>query len=189
MSRKSRNRDELSYLLMGFAVLCFIAAFYFNGETGKDVHNLPPAGGIVGPVVAAKKNTVYDIRVRYNRLTVGSWANVEGSVLDENKNYLFGFGKELYYETGHDSDGKWTEHVKKYDLPVTFPEKGTYYIRMAVESGRGFGAGSVETAATPSNAMTITVARQRGSSLPHMLAGILAFVIGCVRDWFRKTRG
>ena len=55
------------------------------------------------------------------------WSAVTGNVLDQDKNYLFGFGQEFWKESGYDSDGRWTESKTKYDMKVTLP-KGIYYL-------------------------------------------------------------
>jgi hypothetical protein len=130
------------------------------------VKQLPPAGGIIGPITVAKDRTTYHVKVKQPIRKSGHWATVSGEVLDANKKYLFGFGKEFWAESGRDSDGYWSESVTKYDMKVNLG-KGTYYLGIATERHPGVTDG-----------IQVKVQRKSGSGLPFTIAGIMAMLLG-----------
>ena len=108
-------------VLLGYAALCFVTAIIMNWGVGKTYREtLKSNGSMVGPIEVQKKNTVFLIEVRqpvqYQRFSF-----VQGSVLNAQKQYLFGFGEELWAESGRDSEGAWSESKQEYDHKVTLP--------------------------------------------------------------------
>ena len=51
------------------------------------------------------------------------------------KQSLFSFGEELWHETGYD-EGHWREQNNAFNMDITFPNPGTYYIRFSSESSQ-----------------------------------------------------
>jgi hypothetical protein len=128
-------------------------------ETGQESSTL------IGPITVRKFNAVYTIAIR-SPLSENTWAYIEGEVLDRNKNFLFSFGKELWHETGYDDEGQWNESDDSYDMKVTFPTPSTYYIKLKSQTNY----------ALPQAEVTVT--RRNGSSIPHMVFGMVTLLIG-----------
>ena len=94
--------------------------------------SLPKTGGLIGPVEIKKDNTVCTIK-SYQDVALNQSSFLTGNVLDENKQYLFGFGKDLWNEEGNDDEGYWHETENNYETRVTFPIKGKYYFEFEAE--------------------------------------------------------
>lgn len=137
-----------------------------NSDTSEQEENTTTATSF-GPLTTKKYNETYAIRVAAS-LPVNTWSFVEGEVLDEEKEYLFSFGKELWHETGRDSDGPWTESENNYTMKITLPEPGTYYFRFKTQ-------GRYDVAA-----LRVVISKRYGSSLPHIMLGLFALTIGLV---------
>ncbi|MFC1749022.1 hypothetical protein ACFL2V_09480 [Pseudomonadota bacterium] len=161
-----------------FGVLSLLMSWYYSSDAEtlyKESVRLNPNTPelLLGPMKVAKKNTAYEITVKTD-LNINSWAFVEGEILDQNKDYLYSFGKELWHESGYDSDGSWTESNNDYSLDVTFPTAGVYYLKFKSEAQR------------PPRSVTIKVARSHGSALPHFWFGVLSIIIGIVLNEFKN---
>lgn len=165
---------KASYALLAFAGLCFLTSFFLNMDVGSSVEQtIPLSGGDVGPIEVKEDYSVYRIAVAQTLNAYGMWSFVGGEVLDEQKEYLFGFGKELWKDRGVDYEGyAWSEQDTTFDLKVTFPKKGAYFLRFSIETNQPSGAGSVMVKVTP----------KQGSSLAHFILGILS-LIGAVGLW------
>ncbi len=165
--KKREEFNKIGLLFLGYAVLCFITSFWFNSNIGKAALNeqVPPQGGIVGPLDVKERNAVYLITVQQN-VDDGKWSFVSGDVLDVNKNYLFGFGGEFWDERGRDSDGPWHEKKEDFELKVTFPDPGKFFLEFKSEmktsdSGRE---------------INVQVKKKRGSSLAHFILGLFSII-------------
>lgn len=175
--RANEEKIRVGWALLGFAVLCFITSLVLNSNVGKPVTKiLSPADNIVGPIEVRENNEVYLIKVHQSIRAYGTWSVVEGSVLDKDKNYLFGFSDELGSYAGRDSEGSWTEVKSDYKMKITMPQKGTYYFSFSFQTNN---PGAVEQ-------MRVTVARKKGSSLVLFWAGILALAFGAGCLWIYK---
>lgn len=167
-----------------WGLISILTSWFYNGTTSKHSEQFnpsqitkprlqtnplqaltKPSGKIMGPITIDSPYTVALIKIKTN-IPVQSWAFVEGEVLNEDKEYLFSFGKELWHETGRDSDGAWKEENDTYKMKVTFPQKGKYYINFKTESSRS------------SYTIDVTIYKKRGSSLPHLWFGIFALIMG-----------
>lgn len=153
---------------------------FFNGPMPSSVIEDMAAQGeakneqaLIGPINVKKRREVYEISIVAS-LPAQSWSFIEGEVLDQDKEYLFSFGKELWYETGRDADGAWSENKNHYSIRVTFPQPGTYYLNFKTDSNK-----------MPQNGV-VKVTRKRGSALPHFWFGIIALVTGIVLNEIRN---
>ena len=174
---KKEAHNKIAIVLLAFAGLCFITSLILNMNVGSKIkESIPSSGGMVGPVEVKKDYSVYLIKVKQSLNSYGTSSFVSGDVLDEKKEYLFGFGKEFWKETGYDSDGRWSEAVTDYDVKLTFPKKGTYYLAFNTEMSSPRAGGVVQ----------VTVQPKRGSSLAHFVLGIIA-IIACVIVWARAN--
>ncbi len=176
-NKKVNIKFNTPMILICFALVCFFTSCVFNNNTGRGVKKqVTHLGGEIGPINISKDNSVYEINLA-QRLGYGSWSNVEGEVLDENKKHLFTFNKELWAERGYDSEGAWTESDNKIDTKITFKKKGIYYIRL-----------SSEASADVNSNIQIAINKKRGSGLPHLMAGIFSLILGLFL-YFRENTG
>lgn len=169
---------KVATVCMIAGVLSLLTAWVYSFETTKvlDVRlfpgkNLKPA--ISGPIHVGTYNETYTIQIIASMRTQ-SWSFIEGQVLDRNKTYLFSFGKGLWDEEGRDGDGYWRDTNNTYDITVTFPKPGNYYIRLESEYN------------TPPSNITLKVRKQVGSSIPHFWLGILALLLGVGLNEFQN---
>jgi hypothetical protein len=141
--------------------------------------NLLTTGGEIGPIKVEKDNTVYSVKVNQKLSNSGDWSFVSGDVLGANKEYLFGFGKEFWKESGYDDEGPWHEVVDNFDIKVTFYKAGIYYLNFNTEM-------SSETAGSEVN---VTAEPRKGSSLAHFTLGIFSIIIGLFILFFMQGTG
>ena len=155
-------------IMILFGIVSLFTSAFFTMSASKPVSfQLPPEGGTVGPIKTKAENTVLLIELKQHMNSNG-WIFVEGEVMDDDEEYLFGFGEELWHESGYDG-GPWTEWKTDFDLKVTIPEKGTFYL--------GFKTESQPAATTPIN---VKVEQKVGSTVPHFAAGLLGLILGFV---------
>jgi hypothetical protein len=184
VSRKNNDPNKVDLgkvasVFIVFGIIGLITAWVYSMETGEVLSRTfqPSQYGkevTYGPLRVEKRGAVYEVSIDA-KMPVNSWSFVEGQVLDQNREYLFSFGKELWHERGRDSDGTWQEAEDEYSMEITFPEAGTYYLSFKTESNR-----------QPYD-VKVTVAKQRGSSLPHLWFGIITLVIGIVLNEKRNA--
>ena len=172
-------------LLVG--ILSLFTALFMNNNDGQPIaENLPPLGGTIGPY-EFDENTVLDVDVSQTLQKEG-WSFVSGELLNAEEETLFGFGDELWWETGVDSEGySWNESVRTYDLKITVPETGTFYFDFSVESGLKAGVrgppGAAAAAPKPETYLSqinVKITKKAGSALPHLVFGIFALLAGII---------
>ncbi len=151
-----------------FGLLGLMTAWFYSNETVKVIYSVynPQESKEYkefGPIAVSEKGAVYRISVNA-KLANQSWSFIEGEVLNNDKEYLFSFGKELSYYSGSD----WSEVDDDYSIKVTFPQIGKYYLRFKTESSHN-----------PQN-ITVKVSSRVGSSLPHFWFGIITLIIGVI---------
>ena len=174
---KKKILSQSAKILLVFGILCIITSFIMTGSEGKSQkYKLDPEGGIIGPITTSKKNTVYEIYVEQNLAQDSQWSFVSGELLDENKNYLFGFGEEFWKESGYDSEGYWSDKVTNYDMDITIPEKGSYYLKFNSEIAQGVNV-----------PILINLKKKRGTGSAFVLMGIITLVIGVVINQIAKN--
>jgi hypothetical protein len=162
------NLGSVATVFILFGLLGLITAWFYSGESVKVIHNAyyPQKSEPYkefGPIVVAEEDAVYRIKVRAY-LAQQSWSFVEGEVLNEEREYLFSFGKELSHYSGSD----WSEVDNDYTIKITFPATGKYYLRFKAESSR-----------TPKS-IAVEVHSQVGSGVPHFWFGIITLIIGII---------
>ncbi|CAN7668849.1 hypothetical protein ASC89_27510 [Devosia sp. Root413D1] len=123
---------------------------------------------MVGPFTIARPGQSIWVSVKAN-LPVNSWVFIEGELLDARQNYLMGFGSELWHETGYD-DGPWDETDNNYNLNLTIPEAGEFYLNFKTQ-------GELRP-----ERIEVNIRRTRGSNIPHLIFGIVTLLAGLVMN-------
>lgn len=176
---KTGQNMQIAKVFFVFAILCFITGFILSFNTGvKESATVSEDGALIGPFTIEEDNTVLQMEV--NRSIQGeTWSFITLELLDEDQNYLMGFGDELYYETGYDSDGRWTASKQSYDQKFTIPEKGEFYLRAVTENGSQIPSeyGDIK----------VTIKEQIASSIPQVIAGIVGLLIS-IFFWYRAVK-
>jgi hypothetical protein len=178
--KQSSTKNQIGLILLFYAGLCFMTSLYFNSSSGDIIKaDLLSSGGEVGPINVKKNDTVYSIKVNQRMKRSGDWSFVSGDVLGANKEYLFGFGKEFWTESGYDGDGPWHESDDNFEMKVTFYKAGVYYLNFNTEM-------SSDTAGSSVN---VTVEPKKGSALAHFILGIFSIIIGLFILFFMQETG
>ena len=120
-SRTKYLPHVISLFSIGIALMVFRIVFViFSSEISSgNVHS----NEIIGPIEVSGKS-LYKISVEHqlNRFS-NNWCSLSMLLLDENKNYITGASKDLYYE--RDRDGSYSESNAEYSIVIKKP--GTYY--------------------------------------------------------------
>ena len=172
------NTSNATKALFIYGLLCLIIAFVLSFNTGQEIKQTVSmqGGDFIGPLKVAKANTVYLIDV-IQSVSSNSWTFLNIDVLDEQKQYLFSFGDELWHESGYDSEGGWSESNNSFNLKMTLPKKGIYYFNLKGEKGGGN---------TNSHA-TVTINQKVGSSLALSILGIIS-LLAAVAVWYFRNK-
>ena len=166
--------EDPSVIFIAFGLICFLTTLIMNGRVSKSLKQTISADvAEIGPIDVKKDRSVLELNAEQRHLTSGQWNYIRGEVLDQDKNYLFSFGKELWAESGYDSEGPWQESDKSMRSKFTIQKAGTYYIRLTSENSQ-----TAKTAYEKDTNITVSVVQKRGSSLPHFIAGLLSLFIG-----------
>ncbi len=172
------NRYGLSFIVFG--IICLITAWILSFSVGNSVkQRLPAKGGKFGPIQVDKKNEIVEIKVSQN-VDSRHWSSIEAEVLDDKNKYLFAFSEELWFETGYDSEGQWKEGKQKYDISITFPQPGKYFIKFSSANSRSSNVGDIR----------VVVNKKLGSSIAHNWMGYISLFLGIAILYFsRKSKG
>lgn len=167
------NFSVIVKVLIVFGIISLFTAFIFSIETGEIASkemklSLFRSDSMqVGPFDVNKNNQSLKVSFKID-LQSQSWTVVSGKVLNENKEYLFSFSKELSYYSGRDSEGSWSELDDSYSMSLTFPKKGKYYLDIDLEFDR-----------KPST-LKVWISKKLGSHIPHMIFGILLVILAII---------
>jgi hypothetical protein len=154
-----------------FSLIGFVTAAFFSFDKEEVVRDSFSFGteAMSGPIYVKKHHETYNIDITAN-IPRQTWMFLEGEVLDDEKEYLFAFGKELWHETGYDGDGAWRENKNHYNIKVTFPNPGSYYLNFKTENAYSDNSSQAD--------FVVIVRKKNGSSIPHLWFGILTLIIG-----------
>jgi len=175
---KAITMESSATLLMGYAILCFVTSIILNMGSGQPLTaTLGKEGGEVGPVVVEKAGEVYQVEINQPLKAYDIWSFVDGEVLNEEKEFLFGFGDEVWSESGYDDEGSWYEKKEDFSHNVTFPEAGTYYLNFKSETSS---QGSVD-------GVQVRVQKLVGASLAHFWIGMISFIAAISLWWMASN--
>ena len=157
---------KVALALLAFALLYLVTAFVMSSATtlSSKTYRLKES---IGPIRTTVDNTVLEVNVQ-GRLMNNSWSYLELVMQNSKKEYLYSFGKELWRESGYDSDGSWSEADQDFTQKITIPKKGIYYLALTGEGSNN------------NSTYKVRVSEAAGSSLPHMWIGILLILVGLV---------
>ena len=190
---------KVGVALLAWSFIALVFAAYFSGSEKSDsyeVHPLevkdswkalqkqegkPQPLYQIGPIVVQRPGETYELRVK-SYVPTNRWSFIEVQVLDQQEEYLYSLGNELWHETGRDSDGKWRERKDQFDTAITFPEPGFYYFNFLVD----------KNFKQQHKVLTVKVSKRNGSSLAHSVISIILLIVGLILieiQWsvFRKT--
>lgn len=153
---------------LAYGVACLITALVLSMNVGDSIsQSFSPKGGKFGPIEVVEENEVVNIAVSQH-VKDRNWSYVEGEVVDSNDNYLFSFSEELWFETGRDSDGYWEEGKRSYDISITFPKPGKYFLNFTSENNRSSGVGDIRVKAM----------KEIGSNVAFLWLGCISLILG-----------
>ena len=155
--------NNIMLIVSIFCVICFATYFNVSSQSVASKSYSLDEGSIYGPIVVKKGQT------KICCIEPKMWAQnrslyFSGEVLDEDKDTLYEFGKELWHEDGYDSEGYWVESDNKMQAYLTFSEEGKYYIQFHTEEN-----------AMSSVGLKITV--KKGSGIPYFMVGFWLFIL------------
>jgi len=161
-----------------FGTFCLFGALLMSFKVEKPLESyMAPPTILFGPIETKKPNQV--VNITFSQVVpLESWSSIEVDVENENGDYLFGFGDELWHESGWDSDGYWEESKTAYDMDITFLDPGRYFLNITVQG---------KTDLQTSRNLRVTAKQTRGSSLLFIWAGFIAFVIAALMIWMRQA--
>lgn len=170
---QQKLRDNLLYnniciIVCIFSIICFATSMFFHNSTVKEktFYDLQE-NSTFGPIKIADTSQVYKIIAYFNGDNTSSY--ISGEVLDQDKDTVYEFGKDLWHESGYDSEGYWSESERRMVADLTFSEKGTYYIKFNTEENS-------------MKFLTITVQLKKGSYVAHLEVGAM-FLIFAALIW------
>lgn len=185
---KTRRRMwVVGKVMLGFSAVCLISAvgltsFSFGGFSATE--QVSPTGGVVGPLTIEEDNVMLAVDVeqfieegassRFQR-----WSFITVELLDENKQYLSGFGGGLWHEAGYDEGEHWQQDDEDFGTTVQVPRAGTYYLRLQTEANVG------EDELWP---ITVEIDERVGNPAPLQAAGYVAFLLGIVMVVVGRSR-
>lgn len=161
-------KHGISFILFG--LICLMTAWILSSSIGDSIkQSIPSSGGLFGPIKTHQNNEIVEITIA-QQVSDRHWSTVIAEVMDEDHNYLFSFSEELWYETGRDAEGPWSEGRTNSNISVTFPESGNYFINFSSENSQNSRAGDIQ----------VEVSKKLGSSLAFLWIGFISLIIGIV---------
>jgi len=118
-------------VLLGISLIVLKSLITFTSPSiiSGDISN---EGGLIGPI-EANFSELQSLSLQYNLpRTSNKWCSVTTLLLDENKNFICGANKDLFYE--RDLDGTYSEFHMRYDIDIT--EYGKYYYQIITKHSK-----------------------------------------------------
>lgn len=161
-------------ILLGLAVLCFLAAFYQKRAIGeKQTFRFDPAATAESQTfTVTDPHTIYTVSVYQSTAGLATnrdWSDVSIRIEGRKGDKVLAFGSDFWKASGYD-DGPWSENKNRYEMNTVFPVAGTYTLH-------------VEHNSNPPNyhrPIGVELQRQRGSTIPLMVLGVIALLGGIV---------
>ena len=180
--QKKENLFFYNNLMLIVTVFCLVCFFtYYNVESqtiAKRTYSLDE-GSTYGPIVV-KKGQPKICKIKSAMYGDNQSIYFSGEVLDEEKETLYEFGKDLWHESGYDSEGYWSESDRNMEARLAFTEPGTYYIQFHTDENR-------------MNQIGLEIVVKKGSGIPHLMMGtdllllVIIFFILLNREWVAEN--
>lgn len=166
---KLHSIGNISVILIVFSLLCFVTSFFMSFSTVLIKTNVSEKQSIVGPFDIKKSNTVINIKGKHKLSRNGAYNSLTIELLDSFQKSLYGFGDEMYFSSGRDSDGYWEESRKTVNSKMTIKKPGKYYLKITSST-------NVMPRYFSNFPMTFIVTKHNGSSVPHFILGLFSFI-------------
>ncbi len=167
------HRLDLMFLaraLLGLVLLCGLSAVVVAvTPLSVTTHPLDDKG-----TIPDLPPGLYDITLHKADIADGAWVYIEGAVTDPKGTYELGFGDSLWYETGRDSDGPWSEGDYSYTAAVKLPRPGPHTLTFTVQVGRDKG---YDPTTYTNKSFTVTVSRYWAAPPPLLAMAFGALVL------------
>lgn len=132
----------ISIVFFGFTMLCAASTIYFDRDVGEPLtRQFDENGGMLGPIEVPEDNTVYEFTA-IRAVPYGGWSYVGIELLNDEGEYLMGFGDEFWAEQGYDSDGHWSESYNRYYTNIVIPSEGVHFVKVNVENPKRLASSS-----------------------------------------------
>lgn len=152
---------KLQFILIAFGILCLFSTIILKSKDSYLSTSLPGNGGKIGPL---EGETVYHMRLRQS-IPTNSWSFIEVSVVTEDEDALFSFGKEFWNEVGHEYGERWQESQEELEYDFTLPE-GTFYLNVEVP----------ETKVANYYKLNAYIFKRNGSSMLMVIVAMISLV-------------
>ena len=163
--------NNICIIVCIFCALCFLTADKLEHSIVKKQDYNISQNNMIGPVIVDSKSSIYKIEADFYGKNSSDYISVE--VLDEDKDTLYEFGKDLWHEEGRDADGYWSEGDTKMKAHLSFSEKGKYYLLFNTEKNN-------------ISEILITIYKLKASYIPHLKMGMI-FLIILLIFWLPKN--
>jgi len=155
--------NNLMLIVAIFCAVCFVTYFNIENQTiAKKTYSLDE-GSTYGPIVV-KKGQPKICKIKSAMYGDNRSIYFSGEVLDEDKETLYEFGKDLWHESGYDSEGYWSESDRNMAACLTFTEPGKYYIQFHTDENM-------------MNQIGLEIVVKKGSGIPHLMMGMYLLII------------
>jgi len=182
IEHSSYGLTPYALVLLALSVICFIGAAIQNGENGTaETFKFSPEQSDQEETLRVKEaNSIYAVTVRQSPSQLPNnkgWSDVAVVVRSNTGEQVLSFGGDFWRASGY-SDGHWSETKSSYTMKTTFPVKGDY--KVSIES----------SSSQPSYNQPVTVRFEprNGSTLPLLLLGVPALIIGVFLGYWSNHR-
>ena len=168
---------HLPMVLVGFSLVCFLTALFFNTDQGDEriISFDAQAYGDQGQGKAFEvesKNQVFLVTMErdVSGLAIDrGWVDVDVQIQSANAQTLFGYAINFFREYRENTDGDtYLYEQSEETVKITMPYSGTFRIHMFAQSNQ-----IGDTAP-----ITVRMQPKVASSMPFFLVGIIAIVAG-----------
>lgn len=177
---QQKLRDKLFFnniciIICVFCIVCYCTALSLQ-KSSKQHYEFSslPNNAIVGPIKINDKSAVYKVTATF--YGNNSAVYLSGEVLDADKDTIYEFGKDLWHESGYDSEGYWSESERQMVAYLTFSEKGTYYLQFNSDNNYNL------------NNLLIRLDLQKGSSVAHSQVGTIFMILIMIAGYFLNKK-
>lgn len=168
--------NNICIILLSFVILCSLTCMFYTNKSDVISRAYNTSNGqIMGPITVKNKPLIYQVEAYFSGSNTGIDFTLE--VLNSNKETLYEVGKDLFHESGYDSEGAWSEASRKVVAHLSFYESGKYYLK--------FGPGNKD------RLIEVTIKKPHGSYVPYfimafwlLLISLIAF-IGNNFEWLK----